>query len=87
MKKYLVTYREDFGAECDTIGSMMTPFEIARLYGTSDYTGVSNIRAFRISIDGAPVEVKLDVVPSMWALRIIDRETGEILGNWNWPER
>lgn len=86
MEQYLVTYREDCGRGRETVGAMMYPYEIARLYGFSDCSGVDNIRAFRIADDGAPVEVKLGTIPGRTVIQLIKRENGEVLDTWDWPE-
>lgn len=86
LRTYLVTYRADCGHGEETFAEMANVYGIAELYGFSDQTGVHNIRAFRITDDGSPVEVGLDPVIGKNIIRIIDRETGEVFTAWNWPE-
>lgn len=86
MKQYIVTYRGDNGKCDETFGAIMNVSEISRLYGFSDCTDVSDIRVFRVAEDGTPVEVDLDPVLGTTAFQLIDRETGNVIDEWGWPE-
>lgn len=86
MNQYIVTYRGDNGTYDETFGAIMNVEEIARLYGFCDCVGDHSIRVFRIAEDGTPIEVDLDPVIGVNAIQLLDRETGNVIDEWGWPE-